>query len=198
MKIWPKLAEIWLERCCCRSCSKFVESPEINRAVQRAVNATRRCDTMAWNHCLTDQNPMRNGGDMVWEAYVYGGYHSIVDEQGWNSVSSWYVEGRLWIASCWRINEGNWPRTCWYIAWTVFPELSHQQKIPSCKGIRLALVKRLLPTESPVKLLSIDAWLKLIGAGMDEIWHYQTHLIPDLICDTHCISTSHTTASYPS
>ena len=42
MKIRPEL----LLESCCEVCSRFIESLEINKAVQRAVNARRRSDKM--------------------------------------------------------------------------------------------------------------------------------------------------------
>jgi len=60
------------------------------------------------------------------------------------------------------------------------------------------LVKRFVPEESPLMALSIDAWLKQIGAETDELWHYQAHLVLDLIYSTHYTSSSCTAASHPS
>jgi len=49
-----------------------------------------------------------------------------------------------------------------------------------------------------MRALSIDAWLKQIGAEMDELQYYQAHLALDLIHNTHYTSTSHTAALYSS
>jgi hypothetical protein len=58
------------------------------------------------------------------------------------------------------------------------PEWSQWQKGWNCEGMKRNPVKRFAPAESPLKALSINAWLKGIGLETVEIRQNQSHLMP--------------------